>query len=469
MCGSRADLILWALVADLLGSLGKQLVTEVDQLLPLDAYYRGKQPLSFLHPQISAELGSRLRNLSINSCRVAIGAVEERLDVVGYRLGKDQPADDSLWAIWQANDLDEMSQLAHTEAMAMKRAYVTVWADDGGTPTIRVESPLQMICSYEPGSRVVNAALKSWRDDDRLYATLYEPDQITRLRSRVKVQRLARPDWRPEAWEIREVIPNPMGRVPVVPIVNRPRLIDMDGESEMADIIPLVDAVNKLATDMMVSAEYHAMPRRWATNMEVPVDPTTGQPLTAFEQLAGRVWLNPAEGGTFGQFPEAQLSNFIEAIRLLTGQICAIAGLPPHYMGLSGDNPASADAIRSSEAALVKKAKRKQRQWGGSWEEVMRLAHLAQTGSELPGGDMLETIWADPETPTTAQTSDAALKRKEIGVPWQQLMEDLRYSPVQIERMKEWRRQDAAQAALAVADPFGIAANPPQPQPVPAA
>jgi len=444
-------------MAELLETLGKKLIADSGDLLRLDSYLRGQQSLSFLHPEIVAELGARLRNLSVNFCRVTVGAVEERLDVVGFRLGQDAQPDDGMWETWQANGLDESSELAHTEAMAMKRSYVTVWGSDSGVPTISVESPLQMVCSYDPATRTVNGALKSWREGTRLMATLYEADQITKLITRNDVGESAAVQWAPDAWELREdPLPNPMGRVPVVPIVNRPRLLDMDGESELADVIPLVDAINKLGTDMMLSAEFHAMPRRWATGMEVPKDPNTGEPLSSFEQLAGRVWLNPEGTGTFGQFPEASLSNFIEAIKMLTGQIAAIAGLPPHYLGLASDNPASADAIRSSEASLVKKARRKQRQWGGSWEDVMRLAYLAQNGEELPGGEMLETIWADPETPTVAQAADAAQKKKEIGVPWRQLMEDLRYSPVQIERMQQWRKDDAAQNALAIADPFGI-------------
>ena len=35
-------------------------------------------------------------------------------------------------------------------------------------------------------------------------------------------------------------------------------------EAEIEAIIGLADAANKMATDMMVSGEYHAMPRRWA-------------------------------------------------------------------------------------------------------------------------------------------------------------------------------------------------------------
>jgi hypothetical protein len=47
--------------------------------------------------------------------------------------------------------------------------------------------------------------------------------------------------------------------------VNNPRILRPDGRSEFSDIIEIADALNKMATDMMISGEYHAMPRRWAT------------------------------------------------------------------------------------------------------------------------------------------------------------------------------------------------------------
>jgi hypothetical protein len=60
----------------------------------------------------------------------------------------------------------------------------------------------------------------------------------------------------------------------LVPYVNQPRFLgrlrpgradQRLGRSEFHDIIPIVDAINKMGTDMMVSGEFHAMPRRWAS------------------------------------------------------------------------------------------------------------------------------------------------------------------------------------------------------------
>jgi hypothetical protein len=137
--------------------------------------------------------------------------------------------------------------------------------------------------------------------------------------------------------------------VPVVPLANRPRLRRMDGTSELRAVIPVSDAANKIASDMMVSAEYHAMPRRWGTGLSRDdFADENGQPLGAMSALAGRMWANESKDVKFGQFPEAQLSNFHETLNVLARLVSSLTGLPPAFLGLATDQPPSADAIRST-------------------------------------------------------------------------------------------------------------------------
>lgn len=248
-------------------------------------------------------------------------------------------------------------------------------------------------------------------------------------------------------WEVLDRRPNPLG-VPVVSLVNRRRLLAPDGESELADVIPLADALNKVVTDMLVSSEYAAMPRRWATGVELPTD-EHGEVLTdeAFSPVAGRMWLLESETAKLGQFPEASLDAYTNAVAMLTQQIGALSGLPPHYLGLHGDQPASADSIRSAEASLVARARRRQRAFGGAWEEALGLAVLVRDGRPDPRLQRLETVWRDPETRTVAQAADAAAKLAGIGLPLGQLLEDLGYTPAQQERIRALCRQDALDAA----------------------
>jgi hypothetical protein len=308
--------------------LSKSLEALMSPLEILDAYYEGRQPLNYLDPRIAASLQGRLRTLVVNWPRLIVGAVEERLDVEGFRLGGHESANERLWDIWQGNDLDEFSQLGHEAALVHGLAFVSVWGheDDPTQPLIAVESAREVIVDYAPGTNRVVMALKRWVDDEGQHATLYTPDLIQRY---VASERPSFGWSVAPRWDSVEEIKNPLGVVPIVPLVNRPKLGRSVGESELMDVLPLSDGVNKLATDMMVASEYHAMPRRWATGVDLGGDDERQRELVKqrwTQAEAGRVWLAEDANVKFGQFAEANLSNFTEAIRMLGTQIAALTG-----------------------------------------------------------------------------------------------------------------------------------------------
>lgn len=426
--------------------LWNKVLSDSSSLTLLSRYYEGTQPLTYMAPELIRELAPRITSVVVNWPRLVVDSLEERLDVEGFRLNSSV-ADSSLWDIWQSNGLDEFSQQAHIDALALGRAFVIVGAgDNGGPPVITVESASQVACSFDPRTRTVRAALKYWKDTETLdeFATLYLADSTHYY---LKVR---------DARDVAEyhVDNHNLGVVPVVPLVNRPRILAPWGTSELADVLPLSDAACKIATDMMVSAEYHAMPRRWVVGMgpEDFEDPD-GNTISEWSRIAGRVWAaqgSPAEV-SMGQFPEANLSNFHDTLNTLSKMVAAMAGLPPHALGMTTDNPASADAIRSAESRLVKRAERRQRAFGEAWEAVLRLALQVQ-GIDVTGTERMETIWRDPATPTIAQKADAAVKLFTAGVvPLRQVREDLGYSVEQIDRME---LQDSSAAARVLAGDF---------------
>jgi hypothetical protein len=123
-----------------------------------------------------------------------------------------------------------------------------------------------------------------------------------------------------------------------------------------------------------------------------------------------------------------------------------LTSLPPHYLGLTSDgNPASADAIRSEEARLVKRCKRKMIAFGEAWEDALRLALLVRDGSLPEEAARIETDWADPNTPTLAQTSDALSKQVSAGsIPAASdvTLKHLGYTAVERARLAADRAQD---------------------------
>lgn len=434
----------------------KTLSDKLDQTYPalvrLDSYWHGQQPAAYLAPDAREALGDRLRTLAVNFPRVAVTALAERLQVTGFRTdGPDAEPDAELWRLWRRNGMEDAAAQAHVDALVYGRSFVIVWADSAGHPVITVESPRQVAVLRDPATRQVTAALKRWVADGKGHAVLYGPDAITKMTSDSNVVDPAAMSV--SSWRTVETIRNPLGVVPVVPVVNRGRLLDVDGVSEMADVLDLADALNKLAADMLVTSEYYARPRRWATGLEI-VEGEDGNPVKPFSPALDDVWQSEAPETKFGQFDAARLDGYADAVALLTQQIGAVTGLPPHYLGLHGDQPASADAIRSAEASLVARAYALHRTFGTAWADVARLVMAVRDGSDPTQLDV-EAVWANPETRTPAQAADAAAKLAGIGVPLSVVLADtLGMSPAQIDRVRQARRGDALDAAGVDLDRF---------------
>lgn len=419
-------------VSDALVRLDSKLAGLIPGLDRVDRYFEGEQPLKYMAQAMQAEIGDRVSQLVLNWLRFGAEAYENRLDIEGFRYRGSSSSDDELWRVWQANGLDEQAQQAHLDALVLGRSYVIVGSDaESDDPIVTVESPFQVFAERDPRTRRVTAAVKRWQEgegkDAVQRATLYLPDSTESFAFE-------------EEWKSTGAADNhELGRVPVVPLVNRPRILRPDGLSEFQDVIPVADAANKMATDMMVSAEFHAMPRRWAVGMKADdfVD-ANGTPISVWSRDTGTLWGSESSDAKFGQFQESDLTVFHNSIKLLAQLASQMLALPPHYLSFVGDNPASADAIRSSETQLVKRVERKHTYFGGSWEDVQRLVLRFKTGVWDEDAKTLEAVWRDPSTPTVAQVADATVKKVQTGiVPVEQARIDLGYTQQQRDNMVE--------------------------------
>jgi len=453
---------------------------ELPELRKLNSYYEGEQPLSYMAPELQAELQETVRQVVINWPRLVVDSIEERLDVEGFRFPDEPSADEELWRIWQANDMDEQSQQGHLDALVMGRAYVVIGTREADvrTPLVTVESPLDMFAEFDPRTREVRAAVKRWSEETEdgkvEHATLLLPDAtswwVKEKGVWVEDEELERDD-------------HENGEVMVEVLANRPRLKCPNGVSELADVIPLSDAACKIATDMMVSAEYHATPRRVAFGFgEEDFVDANGRKVSAFSRIIGRMWATEKnrkdDGADVVQFSEASLNNFHETLKQLATLVASISGMPPYFLGHATDNPASADGIRSAETRLVKRSERRQRGNGGTWERVNRKVLFVRDGVWNNNARALETIWRDASTPTIAQVADAAVKKYQAKiVPLRQTREDLGYTQAQIQRMEEQDEQAAQDAMQRIMDgdlaALEAGAKPPEepaplpPEPVP--
>lgn len=429
-------------------------------------FYEGLQPLAFASDRFAAVFGRRYSKLPANFMPLVVDAERERLIVQGFRFGRNE-SDKGVWRIWQENQLDAESQIAHEIALVKGACYALV-APGANGPEITIEDPSETVLETAPGNRRNRlAALKVWNDDDGfLRAYLYLPDFIYKYRS---VQRKAdlgawafeQVTWEPSLIEDDDFpVRNALGVVPVIPLLNRPRR-DGRGRSEIGPVMGNQNAINKLRFDALVASEYVAFPQRWATNIDIPTDPDTGKPIAPFKPGVDVLWAvrrpTPDEAAEYngtvpppalGQFPGGDLRPYFDAIEAEVGQMSSISRTPYHYfLGTPTSIPPSGESLKSSEAPLVKKVVAQAVHFGEGWEETMRVALLAANQPSKARTDG-ETIWADPETRNEAARTDALMKQYAEGLLADEfVLEELGYSQQQIERNAALKR-----------------ANPPQPE-----
>lgn len=410
--------------------------TAAPELRKVWRHYDLEQPLSYMHPELWLEVENRIRPVLIAWPQIVVDSVEERLDLQGFRFDSETKDDDRIREWWQANNLDEGSQQEHLEALVAGRGFVIVGPGEDGIPRITVESSQQVFADFDPQTRKVRAALKQWVDGSDQFATLYLPNSTVRFQRTGSgtMEEIDRDD-------------HNIGVPLVVPFVNRGRVLRLNpsgglrppGVSELTPIIPLSDAACKIATDMMVAAETVAIPSRYIFGVsEDDFVDQQGNPVSKWKTVLGKLLAHEDKDVEAGQWTQASLDNFHSTLNSLARIVAAVAALPPHYLGFTTDNPASADAIRSNEARLVKRAERKQVSFGESWEQVMNLAIRVADGEWDPDARRLETRWRDASTPTVAMTTDAAAKKYISGiVPLRQTREDLGYTDGQIALMEQ--------------------------------
>lgn len=399
-------------VPELAAALERWADTEL-RLSDLRKTWEGARPMSWLSPESKKALGDRLPRLGVNYPRLAVESLAERMTLSGLSIRGE-----SVWPLFLRANGPELSELVHTDRLLYGSAYVTVWATEDGRATLTGDSPLTMTHGSDPATGETLWAVRRYvvgPNDHR--AVVYRPDSITTLRA----------GHRPvsdQGYSITDQRDNPLGEVPVVPFVRRASLSDpVTGASAVDDLLDLTDAVSKVLADALVTSEYYARPRRWATGLEIEED-EDGRPVDPFGE--GRFLQSEDPETRFGQLDGARLDGYADMLATLTQSIGALSGLPPHYLGLHGDQPASADGIRAAEAQLTARARAEQRRADNEWARVAWLLDAVERGDGAVLEDLhtAEVSWSSPETSTPAMAADAAAKLRGIGIPLEAILTD---------------------------------------------
>jgi len=374
----------------------------------LQRYYEGRNKLKDLRISIPPQLSAV--ETVVGWAGTSVDVLEERLDLEGYI----DPTDLGVNEIFRANELDLESSLGHKDALVFGTGFVTVGRGREGEPDplITIESPKKMTALFDLRTRRLSAALLVNRNETGgpVSGTLYLPDQTVFL------------DYTNRAWvDIDRDVHN-LGRVLVAQLPNNPRSGDPYGRTEITRAVrSYTDSAMRTLLGAEIAREFYSAPQRYILGADEDLfTDSDGKPLDAWSVYQGRILGVPAnQDGQMpqvGQFNANDTRPYFEQIKAYAQLMAAETAIPASYLGYQTDNPASADAIRQMEARLVKRAERRQRQFGRTWSEVAKLALLVRDGSVPIEAQEIRPIWRDASTPTRAAAADEAVKLISAGV-----------------------------------------------------
>lgn len=427
-------------------------------------YYRGNHRLAFTTENWRSEFGLMVKGVADNLCPTVVDTMVDRLEIAQFTGTSEETAAE----VWKDNRMDLRAGEVHSEAAKQGDAFLLVWPDAENKPAFFLNTADQMCVRYsqEVQGKIVYAC-KVWiGEDEKAYATLYYPDRIEKYISKNKVRGYSLPEkGDATTWEKREVVtgydegeadgdrvevleewplPNPFDRVPVFHFANNASLGEY-GRSELSDVIPLQDILNKDLSDRLITQEFHSYPQRWAIGLAPEYD-ENGNP-KAPQGGPNRLWYTDNEGAKMGQFEASDLEGFIKVADSDRAEIARVSRTPIHQLLATG-TPPSGEALRTMEAPLMAKVKDRQDSWGAVWEDAMEFA------VSFPGGQSdavdLTCEWVDKTSVSDKEKAEEMVLKQTLEVPVQQLWAELGYTKEQIETMMAWREENAEAAATRV-------------------
>lgn len=369
-----------------------------------ESYYDGSFRLKFLGIGLPEE--SKRLDVVAGWPATAVNVLEERLSFLGWD-------DDDLGRVFDENKLTIESSQVHLESLIHGISFVSVTSGGDGEPgvLIRGHNPQNATGIINQRTGLLDVGFtREMRDGEMVTATLWTKDEVVTARRKRGG----------DPWSSVDRVPHGLGAVPLVAVVNQPRVGMPYGKSEITKALRgYTDSASRALVAMDVNREFFSSPQRYAIGVDKEsfVGPD-GLSKNEWQMVTGRMWMVPPdEQGAdvkLGQFDPISPGPYLDQVRGLAQMVAAESAIPPTYLGFSTDNPSSADAIKQMEARLVRRAKRRQSTFGEAWEEVGRLAKSALSGS--PVDVKPKVMWEDASTPTLAATMDAVVKGVQSGV-----------------------------------------------------
>ena len=424
----------------------------------LEDYYKGEQALPIDGVSLNSRFGASFAAFRANMAKPIIEAAEGRVRIKDFGSGKGVSRD--AMDAWKRNHMPVEGNWVHKEAMVKGDAFVIVLPDQDGSGGIYPQISESCAILYNDiYPRLKDAAIKWWIEDvlpiggsstkPYIRVNLYFEDRIERYIS-LSSGDVLESDWgRYEPYSDESTpfeSPHQVGEVPMFQFSPNYLLSDGKGVSDLEDAMAILDLINKTFLDMAVASEFTAAPQRWATGVEIPLDPQTGEPKSSYKAGADNLWTAANDAAKFGQFTAGSLGAFKQGLDTMVESLAVISRTPMYYLMAQATWP-SGEALKSTEGALRQRVMDHQDDFSLPWAQVMRAAlKLDRITVEDSDLDELAPQWLPANAPfaTREHLEELKVHVETLGVPEEMAWRQAGYTQAQIEEMKQMRQDQAA-------------------------
>lgn len=405
-------------------------------------YADGRQPLIFATDAFQTAFGSMFKGLSYNRCRSVVDAFANRLIVTGWETpgtdGQDDPLGAQAQDVWDRTRMPKRQGELFAEAFRAGDAYVIVWPGDDGLARLDINRGHLIYPVYDDEEpERLSYAVKCWcithgADKGKWRVNVYDAEVITRFISKGSSDEFPEKLNSMIPYEGRDgaEITNPYGRVPVFHFGNNADTGSL-GYSELVDVIPLQDGLNKSVADMLIAGEYVAFPQRWVVGAAPVRNQFTGEEEEQFKAAVDRVWAVDDYQAKFGQFEPANMEQYTKSQDAWDLKISRVSSVPVHWLSLTGEFP-SGESLKTAEGPFVSKCKDRQVGFGGTLSDMQTFALQVERGAAQPLDTPVTPIWAPAETRSDQEALNAAAMKKSLGISDEQIWKELGYSEDEI-------------------------------------
>lgn len=410
-------------------------------------YYEGEQTV-FLTERMKEFLQLHHSSVTfrLNICKTIINALLDELVLKGFGTSENGDINPvATWAedVYSVNNLDELQNKIHEAVLRDRETFVIVDFDENtGFPKF-VQNDLYIgtdaggdgygcwMIYNEESPDVPTAAVKQWTETvmlknkqqrTRQRRTVYYPDRIERF--------MYDGGWKPYNDDNKgEIIPlkdgsgKPIG-LPVIHFRN------VDEQSEIWDVLPNQDVINKIAIDILGVSDLTGFPTTFVAGFN-PVD-ADGNPIVL---SPGQIWGTTKDAGTV-KAEKQEASNITPVVETLTTWISLTANLSstPVSRFIMTGQIASSETLKDQDKPLQRKAERRRVMFGNSWEQAMNIARRMSNVYSAAGLDEDVKISCDWKL---EYTQEQLTNLKELGVTQEFLWRKAGLTQAEIDSIKE--------------------------------